>query len=75
MTLPRYEAICEHWQRVPPLAVSTWAIAQSLGASKPTAAKKKAGNEEQKSNDRQAFLDMLGGAGFKQVGKPEWLTT
>lgn len=66
MTLPRYEAICAHWEKVPPLSVSASVIAQSLGATRP----KKAAKEE--TNDRQALFDMLGGAGFN-TEKPEWL--
>jgi len=66
MTLPRYQAICEHWERVPPLSVSASVIAQSLGATRP---KKKA--EAEQANNRQSLLDMLGGAGFSRE-KPEW---
>ena len=70
MTLPRYEAICEHWERIPPLSVSASVIAQSLGASKPKPKAQKA--QAHGTNDRQALFDMLGGAGFS-TEKPEWL--
>lgn len=78
MTLPRYEAICDHWERIPPLSVSASVIAQSLGASKPKAKAQKGGQKPQAQgnsvNDRQALFDMLGGAGFS-TEKPEWLAS
>ena len=78
MTLPRYEAICDHWERIPPLSVSASVIAQSLGASKPKpkarGGKKGRAPEAHGVNDRQALFDMLGGAGFS-TEKPEWLAT
>ncbi len=59
MTLPRYQAICDHWARVPPLAVSAAGIAQYLGAikSQQPAAKQ----PEERADNRQALLDMFGG--------------
>lgn len=71
MTLPRYEAICAHWERVPPVSVSAAALArryEAIGA----APKKKAVAEADRTNQRQALLDMLGGVGFASE-KPEWL--
>lgn len=69
MTLPRFEAICGHWKRVPPIAVTTALIAQSLGAWKPDAPPPKAAPTQ---GDLQGLVDMLGGAGFSRE-KPEWL--
>lgn len=71
--MPRYGAICDHWAKIPPLAVSASVIAQMLGAEKPKPRPK--GKEEELANasNRQALLDLLGGAGFNQKA-PEWLT-
>lgn len=72
MTLPRYAAICAHWETTPPLSVTAWVIAQSLGAKpkKPVAAPGK----ENSAGDRQALLDLFGAAGSGLTqGKPEWL--
>ena len=71
MTLPRYEAICDHWQRVPPVAVSASAIAQYLGAIKlDPAPKRKA--EPAKEQDMAALFEMFGASGFS-TSKPDWL--
>jgi len=73
MTLPRYEAICAHWQRVPPVAISASQIAQSLGAQQRPASRARAGADEaERVASRQGLFDMLGGAGFNQRA-PEWL--
>lgn len=69
MTLPRYEAICKHWERVPPLAVSAAAIAAKMGVTRP---KSKGADEQEKSSSRQSLFDMLGGAGFN-TETPAWL--
>jgi len=73
MTLPRYRAICAHWERSPPLGVTAWAIAQSMGAKK---AQPKAKTEEQKGESLQGLLEMMGAgnSGFS-AEKPEWLRT
>ncbi len=73
MTLPRYRAICDHWERAPPLGVSTWIIAQSLGAKK---AAPKARTEAEKTESLQGLFEMMGagGSGFS-AEKPEWLRT
>lgn len=71
MTLPRYEVICAHWERVPPVSVSAAALArryEAIGA----APKKKGAAEADRTGQRQALLDMLGGVGFASE-KPEWL--
>ena len=74
MTLPRLEAICDHWLRVPPMAISASHIAQSLGASKAPAKAKKSekAKELNDASARQELFDMLGGSGFKLTEKPEW---
>lgn len=70
MTLPRYEAICAHWEKTPPLSVSAWVIAQSLGAKK-DGNKRVAADSRGQENDRQALFDMLGASGFS-TKKPDW---
>ncbi len=65
MTLPRYEAIAEHWEKVPPLSVSAAAIAQAMGVKRE--APKRKGEQ-----DLQGLFETLGGAGFK-TEKPTWL--
>ena len=71
MTLPRYEAICAHWERVPPVSVSAAALARRYEAIA-AAPKKKVAAEADRTSQRQALFDMLGGAGFS-AEKPEWL--
>lgn len=73
MTLPRYAAICEHWGRVPPLSVSAWVIAQWTGAKLDKKAATAKASPEQKSQDRQALMDLMAGAGGIVTGRPEWL--
>lgn len=73
MTLPRYGAICDHWAKIPPLAVSASVIAQILGAEKPKPRLKGEAEEMEQASNRQALMDLLGGAGFNQRA-PEWLT-
>lgn len=71
MTLPRYAAICEHWDRVPPLAISAAAIAASMGVKREKA--KAAADEQEQANNRQGLFDMLGGAAGFKTETPEWL--
>lgn len=73
MTIPRYQAICEHWERIPPVAVSASLIAQSLGAMKLRKSTTKA-KEDDRASTRQSLMDMLGGVGFSKQ-KPDWLKT
>ncbi len=73
--MPRYRAMLDHWQRHPPLGVTAWAIAESLGAKKkpvPVDMKK-----QQDGSDMQGLLELLGGgdSGFSATEKPQWLTT
>lgn len=75
MTLPRLDAISEHWRKVPPLSVSVAAIAAVLGATPAAKGPSKTDSEPKKppaEQDPQALIDLLGGGGFSQ-GKPEWL--
>lgn len=78
MTLPRYHQICEHWKKVPPVAVTAAALARYFGAIGPApapAAGQSGESDEERAGKRQALMDLLGGAdGFKQE-KPQWLTT
>jgi hypothetical protein len=78
MTLPRYHEICEHWRKVPPVALTAAAIARYFGAipaAPPPAAGQSNETDEERVGKRQALMDLLGGAdGFKQE-KPKWLTT
>lgn len=71
MTLPRFDAICKHWERVPPLAVSAAAIAARMGVVRQQAAKP---DEQERAASRQGLFDMLagGGAGINRE-VPEWL--
>lgn len=71
MTLPRWETICAHWEKTPPLAVTAWVIAQGLGAKREAPK-----TRESKVSQAQELMELLGGAGsgFSQR-KPEWLTT
>jgi hypothetical protein len=75
MTLPRYRAICDHWERSPPLGVTAWAIAESLGAKKKTPTKRK--DDPKKGGDLQGLLELLGGggSGFSRSERPAWMTT
>ena len=69
--MPRYEAICAHWERVPPVSICVAALArkyEAIGAPK----KKGAGADRDRASQRQALMDMLGGSGFSSE-KPEWL--
>lgn len=70
MTLPRYEAVCAHWERVPPISVSAAAIAASMGVKRQKVGK--GAGEQERTANRQGLFDMLGGAGFKSE-TPEWL--
>ena len=77
--MPRYRAICDHWERTPPLSVSAWVIAQSLGA-KPAAKRARKPDvvpDAERAGNRQALIDMFGGTPGMGLakGKPEWLTT
>ena len=79
MTLPRYRAICEHWERTPPLGVTAWAIAESLGAKKagPKRRAEKAGmSKAAEAENWNGLMELFGnpGAGFS-AEKPEWATT
>jgi hypothetical protein len=75
MTLPRFEAICKHWERVPPLAVSAAAIASRMGVVRQQAAAAKAErqDDQDRAASRQALVDMVGGAGGINREVPEWL--
>jgi hypothetical protein len=75
MTLPRFEAICKHWERVPPLAITAAAIASRMGVAMHKAtAKAHVQDEQEKTASRQGLFDMLAGGGSginREV--PEWL--
>lgn len=63
MTLPRLSAIGKHWEKVPPLSVSVYAIAVSLGMKRP---------EKKAQQDPQQLMELFGAQGFKSE-KPAWL--
>jgi hypothetical protein len=69
MTLPRWEEICKHWERIPPLSISAAAIAAHIGVKRP---KPRAEAEQERQSSRQGLFDMLGGAGFS-TETPAWL--
>lgn len=77
MTIPRFVAICAHWQKVPPVAVSAARIAEALGVKvAPAPASSTAGlqDEKERAASRQALVDMIGGAGGGvNTEMPEWL--
>lgn len=72
MTLPRYEVICAHWERVPPVSVSAAALARRYEALAAAPRKKAAPKSDDRASQRQSFLEMLGQMGFSSE-KPEWL--
>lgn len=67
--MPRWEAICKHWERIPPLSVSAAAIAVQAGVKRP---KPRAEADQERQSSRQSLFDMLGGAGFN-TETPAWL--
>jgi hypothetical protein len=69
MTLPRWEVICKHWERIPPLSISVAAIGDRMGVTRP---KPRAQADQDKQANRQGLFDMLGGAGFS-TETPAWL--
>lgn len=65
MTLPRFDAIAKHWERIPPLSVSVAGIAAALGVERK--ARPSAGQD-------MGELAGLVGSGFTSE-IPEWLKT
>ena len=87
MTLPRYRAILDHWRRIPPLGVTAWCIAESLGAKKAAprvraaAASASADSTHADSGERaaqrQSLIELFGGTAgmaLKREKRPEWMT-
>ena len=83
--MPRYRAICDGWQRTPPLCVSAWVIAESLGAKRNAPPPKRmvkgeaapADTDERKAQ-RQSLIEMFGGTAgmaLKREKRPAWQTT
>lgn len=76
MTLPRLDQIVAHWEKVPPLSVSTAAIASVLGVGRPKVQIPGAPGEDQEKQDAQArsLFELLGGGatGFN-TERPAWL--
>lgn len=72
--MPRLDAICKHWEKVPPLAVSAAAIASRMGVVRQqAAAKSEQQDDQERATNRQALVDMVGGAGGVNREVPEWL--